>query len=251
VAHLPRILLVGVLAAAQLLGCATDGRKPTSVLAGTPARNLLILPLNLAAVMPSQLDSLGPIVWEELEIYLRAQGKELKTLNKRQAKLFWLSSVNTVRAGEKGARAGYDDAARELVLELAKHAEFDTVIAPSLHIREARIYGRNASWDGVKRSLEVEAYGAAARGLSMNTTLEGVAPAASLHAVVLDARGNKLQEALGGIELLVSVHVMRRQSGEPVFEFLTRTDPFSDRAHVREAIAHALAPFIEPADGSD
>ena len=62
-----------------------------------------------------------------------------------------------------------------------------------------------------------------------------------------DANGEKLQEGIGGIELLVRVHVTRKRStGEAVYQYLTRPDPFSNRAHVRQAIALALSPLLPP-----
>jgi hypothetical protein len=219
------------------------------VLAGSAAQNLLILPLNVTAIMPPDLEAMSSFVWKELEIYLRAHGKQLKTAAFRDARRLWLGSLRQARAGEKGARAGFDDAARELVLELAKHAEFDTLIVPSLFIRKAPISGTSASWDGVRRPLEFEKDSREVRRILANTPLVGVAPAASLHAVVLDAKGNELQEALGGLELLVRVRVLRRldsPTSQPTFEFVTRTDLFASREHVREGIAKALAPFLPP-----
>jgi hypothetical protein len=230
VARLPGFLAAAFVLA-HLLGCASAPRKERSVLAGSAAQDLLILPLNVTAIMPPELEALSSFVWTELEIYLRAHGKRLKTASFRDARRLWLSSIRQVRAGEKGARAGFDDAARALVLELAKHAEFDTVIVPSLFIRKARISGNSATWDGVERSLEFEESRRDARSILANTPLVGAAPAASLHAVVLDAKGNKIQEAKGGLELLV---------------LATRTDLFANREHVREGVAEALAPFLPP-----
>jgi hypothetical protein len=199
--------------------------------------------------MPQELEALSPFVWKELEIYLRAHGKQLKTASFRDARRLWLGSIRRVRAGEKGARAGFDDAARALVLELAKHAEFDTVILPCLFIRKAHISGRTASWDGVQRPLEFEETSSSAGRIPANAPLVGEAPAASIHAVVLDAEGNKLQEAKGGLELLVSVRVLSRlgaPNNQPVLEFATRTDLFANREYLREGIARALAPFLPP-----
>lgn len=219
------------------------------MLAGGEAQNLLILPLNVTAIMPPELGAMSSFVWTELEIYLRAQGKQLKTASFRDARRLWLGSIRQVRAGEKGARAGFDDAARALVLELAKHAEFDTVIVPSLFIRKAFISGNSATWDGVERPLEFEESSRPARHILANTPLVGAARAASLHAVVLDAKGNKLQEATGGLELLVRVRVqggLGSLTSKPTLEFTTRTDLFANREHVREGIAEALAPFLPP-----
>ncbi len=207
-------------------------------------RVFLILPLNVAAVMPPEFESLSPIIWKELELYLREQGKELKTISREAARNLWLRSIRTVRAGEKGARAGYDDAARALVLELRKHAAFDALIAPSLFVREARISNRFARWDGVERAVEFEGSGLAAWSL-VATPLEGAAPAASLHVAVFDANGDKLHEAQGGLELLVRVEVATQEgSGQPSFQFATRTDLFANREHVHEGISLAFSSFL-------
>jgi hypothetical protein len=242
-----RSIAAGLLALAQLFGCATS--KPGGerfVLAGSAAQNVLVLPLNVATLMPPELVSLGPIVWEELETYLQAPGRRLTTVSHEVARRFWLSSIRQVRAGQNGAQPGFDDAARVLVARLAQHVEFDTVIAASLSVRPALVEGPVASWDGVERPVEVEAYGNA-RGLAHGGEMKGSAAAASLHAVVWDASGEKLQEGIGGIELLVRVHVTRKRStGEVFYQYLTRPDPFSNRAHLRQALELALSPLLPP-----
>jgi hypothetical protein len=237
------VWLAAGLVAAHLLACASDPQHERSVLAGNPARSLLILPLNVSAVMPTELEAASPVVWEELEIYLRAQGKELKTVSFPDARKLWLQSINEVRAAN--ARAGYDDAARVLVGKLSRHAEFDAVIAPSLYLRPAPIAGRSASWDGVERPLEIEGM---AR-LPADLPLEGAAPAASLHVVVFDTQGNKLQEVIAGLELLVRVRVMRKRGTSPdalSLRYTPRENVFASREHVQEGISKALAPFLPP-----
>ncbi len=216
------------------------------MLLGVENRVFLILPLNVAAVMPPVLEPFSPILWEELELYLRAHDMQLKTVPWQVARNLWVRSIQQARVGEKGARAGYDDAARALALELRKHAEFDAMIAPSLFIREAQISNRAARWDGVHRELEFAARGLEARNLAA-TPLEGVAPAASLHVAVFDAKGEKLHEAKGGLELLVRVRVEGRDaSGLPSFHFTTRSNLFENREHVREGIAAAFTPLLPP-----
>jgi hypothetical protein len=236
-------LVVAGLVAAQLLGCASAPRSERSVLAGNPAQSLLILPLNVAAVMPPELEAASPVVWQELELYLRAQGKELKTVSFQAARSLWIASIREARAAD--ARAGYDHAARVLVGKLSRHADFDAVIAPSLYLRHARIAERSASWDGVERPLEFDAK----ERLPADFPLEGVAPAASLHAVVLDPQGNKLQEVISGLELVVGVRVLRdraRSADRVTLQFVPRTDLFATREHLREGIAKALAPYLPP-----
>jgi hypothetical protein len=237
------------LIAASVLACASPPPKQRSVLAGGAAGNLLILPLNATAIMSPELEDLSSVVWSELESYLRADGKRLRTAAFADARRLWLHSIQQARAGENGARAGFDEAARLLVLELAKHADFDTVIIPSLFVREAPISGDTASWDGVERSLEFERNAREARGAPADTTFVGVAPAASLHAVVLDAEGNELQDAVGGLELLVRVRVketLGSPTDGPDLEFTPRKAPFAKPENVREGITVALAPFFLP-----
>ena len=237
-------LVGGLLCVAlQGSGCASAPTKGRSVLAGNPARNLLILPLNVAAVMPAELEAASPVVWEELEVYLRAQGKELKTVAFRDARRLWLASIHEARAAD--AHAGYDEAARLLVGKLSEHADFDAVIAPSLFLREAKIEGRSASWDGVERPLRIDAKAP----LPADLPLEGVAPASSLHAVVLDPDGNRLQEAIAGLELLVDVRVLGQRgwtADEVTLQFVPRTELFTDRERLQQGIARALAPFLPP-----
>ena len=238
--------LAAAIALAYLLGCASAPRRVRTVLLGKENRVFLILPLNVAAVMPPELESFSPIVWKQLELYLRAQGKQLKTISRQAARSLWVRNIHQVRAGEKGARAGFDDAARALALELQDYADFDAMIAPSLFVREAHILNRSARWDGIERELEFEARGLEARGLA-STPLKGAAPGASIHVVVFDAKGEKLHEAQGGLELLVRVRVVgnNRTSG-PTFQFATRTDLFGNLEHVREGISEAFAPFLPP-----
>ena len=247
VARFPAFLIVA-LAAASLLACASPPPKARSVLAGNAARSLLILRLNTTAPMSAELEPLSDFVWSELETYLRAEGKQLRTAPLGAARRIWLDSIQQARAGEKGAAAGFDDAARLLVLELAKHADFDTVIVPSLFIREASISGNTAGWDGVVRELEFEQNGSTPRQISEHSSFVGVAPAASLHAVVLDADGNKLQDSIGGLELLVRVRAKRinRPANLEELDFAPHVGPFVNRENIREGITEALAPFFLP-----
>ncbi|MDJ0851822.1 MAG: hypothetical protein QNK04_25875 [Myxococcota bacterium] len=237
-----------------LLACASEPTGPSrAVLMGNENRVFMILPLNVAAAMPQELNGLSPVIWKQLELYLRRQGKELKTISRTAARNLWIRSIRTARAADRGA--GYDDAARLLALELAKHTDFDVLVTPSLFLREARISNRTARWDGVVRDLEFDIEGLEARTLASSTPLEGVAPAASLHVAVFDAAGEKLHEAQGGLDVLVRVvvRVDRRDPGavtalapEPHFEFVTRTDVFTDKTHLREGFDAAFISFLPP-----
>ncbi len=235
------ILTVTVtIASASLLACASKPKGRT-VLAGGSSVNLLVLPLNVTRSLPQELEGLSSLVWGELEAYLGTGGKRLKTVASSDARQLWLSSVKKVRSG--GPRVDFDDAVRALVLELTQHAEFDTVIIPSLFVREAPISGDKVTWDGVERSLEFRRAGRVVESDSVDTSFVGVAPVASLRIVVLDVEGEKLQDAKGGLEALVFVRV--RETGSDL-KFAPRKRLDGNRENVREAIALALSPYFLP-----
>jgi hypothetical protein len=231
---------------ASALGCTSDPSKERTVLLESKDELFLILPLNVAAVMPSALEGESPIVWTELEHYLRAHGKRLQTISRKAARNLWLKSIQQVRSGEKGARAGYDDASRALAQELVKYVEFDAMIVPSLFARTATISDRSARWDGIERSVDIEVRGLRDETLT-EIPLEGTAPAASFHVAVFDAKGEKLHEAQGGLELLVRVRVLgENPSGQPSLQFTPRRALFESRDHVREGITAAFIPYLPP-----
>jgi hypothetical protein len=247
-----RSFAIALFAIAQLLCVAgTAPAEPREILAGIDADVeppvLLFLPLNVSVVMPAELKARSSLVQEAIAAYLTEQPYKLKTIAFEAARGLWLASIRAVRSGDKGARAGYDDAARAFVQELAKHAEFDHVIVPSLYLREAPVVRGVGEWDEVRRILKVTAEGAENRKRIAATPFDGVAPAASLHAAVFDGEGEKLQEKLGGLDLIARVFVPRKpdaETGAPAVDFLPRDDFFSDPEQLREGIALALAPFL-------
>jgi hypothetical protein len=242
--------LIAILAAASLLACASANAptKSRSVLAGNAARNVLILPLNTTSIQSPELAELSDLVWSEIETYLRAGSRQLQSASMRDARSLWLSSIKQARSGANNARAGFDEAAPLLARELAKHADFDALIIPSLFVREAPISGKAASWDGVERLLEFERNGRSTEGLYVDDEYVGNAPAASLHVVILDADGVELQESVGGLELLIRVRAKKvlGPAKRPVLEFAPYTGPFTNAEHIREGITEALAPLFLP-----
>jgi len=225
---------------AFLLACASKPKGRT-ILAGGTSVNLLVLPLNVTRPLPQELERLSSLVWVELEVYLGTGGKRLKTVAISDARTLWLDSVQKTRSG--GTRADFDDAVRALVLDLTQYAEFDTVIMPSLFVREAPIAGDKVTWDGVERSLEFRRGGREVESSEVDTSFVGVAPVASLRIVVLNVGGEQIQDATGGLEPLVFVRVKETGSG---LKFAPRKRLDQNPENVREGIAEALSPYFLP-----
>lgn len=234
--------------AALAVACAVPLQNDASIQAGRSARVLMVLPLNLSMPMPEGLGDRSSAVWQELVSYLRAHGKQLKTVSYRDARRLWLASVERVRRLEESGEADYDDAASVFVVELGRHTEFDAAIAPSLFIQQASMIGMHASWDGVTRAIEIRRDNRTI--LRPAVSGSSTARAASLHVVVLDADGHKLQEGQGGLDLLVRARVdegFGRIVGAHFWLFESRLDFFGDRSHLRQGIAQALQPFLPAA----
>jgi len=233
-------ILTVTIAFMTLLACASKPKGRT-ILAGGVSVNLLILPLNVTRPLPQELEGLSSVVWRELEDYLGTGGKRLKTVNPADARDLWRSSVYKARSA--GTRADFGDSVREFVLELTRHAEFDTVILPSLFVREAPISGDKVIWDGVERFLEFRRGSRVVESSSVDTSFEGAAPVSSLRILVLDIKGEKIQDSTGGLEPLVFVRVGAAGSR---LKFVPRKRLDENSENVREAIVEALSPYFLP-----
>jgi len=247
-----RTNLVGTaLALLLVLACAgtsaDSASEPRSVIAGTAVKNAVILPINVTTVTPVDLEPPLSPVWAGIDDYLRANAVKLRTIDFKVARQFWLGSIKQVRERPGGSETGFDDAARVLIKKLSAHAEFDTLLVPTVYLTEAPIEQNQATWDGVTRTVRVESNSLAGTAVAEEVPLEGLAPAASLHMVVLDADGNRIQEGRGGLDLMVDVRVKHNPYGEtdePIFQYIPRADALADPAHVREGIALSLSPFL-------
>lgn len=236
---------ISVLAGLLLLVAGAESpAEPTEpeVLVGNTSEAVLVLPLNVVTEMPARLAQPSAIVWEDLTGYLQEQGVQLKTARMSDARGLWRDSIRRAREQEGTESAGFESALRLLVKALARHADFATVIVPSLLLREAPIKNRRAEWDGVSRSVEFRAASPETRRLALLTRFEGQAPGASLHVVILDAEGRTLQDTIRGLELLAVVRVVE-DPNEP-FVYENRRDLFQDHGATRESIVQLLAPFV-------
>jgi hypothetical protein len=207
-----------------------------------------MLPLNVVATLPTELEEQADLVWKELEVYLEAHGRRLQTVRLLDARRLWLDSIRQAQA-EGASERGFEASLRVLALALTQHAEFDALIVPSLFLQQARMVGKSATWGGVRRRIEVVGEHLNAGSIVLQTSLSGTIQAASLHVVVLDAQGEEVHEGMGGLDLVQHIHLLGKESDSIFkrgFVLEWRPNPFESRAHLREGIAEAFDPFLRP-----
>lgn len=231
-----------VVAALALAACAsTPGPSEPGVL-GPGSERVVVAPLNLTVRAPAELAGKGDPVWDELLQTLLARDKQVAVVEPASARALWIEATGDVDLSDRSlaletARSGF---ARLLAAQRA----YDVLVVPSLVMRSARVRGRHASWDGVRRSAldPWEAPGVSIDGLPAAVgavEVSGTISAASLHVAVLDSEGRLLYEGVGGLALARSP---QRQGSFGSWSFEPLPEPFADREQIREGIEIALAP---------
>ena len=134
---------------------------------------------------------------------------------------------------------------------------FDVLVIPSLVYRDARIrpVPRHVEWDGVQRTLKLVGYFHKHGSLSMTTgDFRGKMAAISLHLGVYDASGTQVFDSFGGLDLVHEVDIGTPGRTEdltvrpelPTYEFRLMRSRLSDREAIREGIAMAFTPYLDP-----
>jgi hypothetical protein len=134
-------------------------------------------------------------------------------------------------------RALLDAAARSLIEAYRSQGHrFDALLLSYLESRIVTISGSSASWDGVKRRVEIDR----SKGGKDLWKWPNHEPAAclSLRVVAYTGDGQRLFERYGGLEV---VHQYRLRD----LAQIVRWDLFLDRAALREGIEIALAPVFQ------
>jgi len=109
---------------------------------------------------------------------------------------------------------------------------------PSLVYRKARVTGRHASWDGVRRRVTLHTRTVVGENLH-TTDWSGRISALSLHAVVFTPEGRRVFQGWGGIDLVHDAVLTRRGSHERSL-LLLQQQLIENPEHVREGGALAL-----------
>jgi hypothetical protein len=237
-----------ILAAAALAALAcTSAPTPSSEQAATTlgSGRILVVPFNLALRVPVELQDVDQPVWYELLRHFQARDRYLTVVEPVDAELLWMDAIAELQ--QSGTAPDLSMASAHFARRLDEQVDYGLLLMPSLVLRSARVQGRHAYWDGVRRRLPV-------RGIPMHGPiieiglpgnnpgvwgLSGSIAAASLHVAVLDTAGRLLYQGLGGLDVLQEATLDQGAPGE-TWQLVSREAPFADAEAVREGIALAF-----------
>jgi len=243
-AKITPILAAAALAALACAGAPTPSAEQAAAITSGPGR-VLVVPLNLALRVPAELEDVDEPVWYELLRHFQAQDRYVTVIAPVDAKLLWMDTMAELE--QPGATRDLSTASAHFARRLAEHTDYGLLLMPSLVLRSARIHGRHAYWDGVRRRLHV-------RGTPMHSPiveiglpgsnpgvwgLSGRVSAASLHVALLSSDGRLLYQGLGGLDLLQEASLDRRAASE-TWQLALRKAPFADVEALRQGIALAF-----------
>jgi hypothetical protein len=229
-----------------------DGGGPGSL-------RVVVAPMNLPIQLPPDLEDAVDPVTKELIRYLKAHGARVSTIFESDAWSLWRDAAEAVQEGREGEP---DLAAVASVFSraLAGESRFDLLLLPSLVYREAKVTGRHAQWDGVRRRIRFRVRSGVPLGRAQpipdpvdssdRSTAGPVVPdyrgqitGLSLHTLIFTPEGTGVFQGFGGLDLVHDTVQRREGAGESSFLRL-HSQLLDNPEHVREGIALALDPYL-------
>ena len=223
------------------------------------ALRVVVAPMNLAVPLAADLEDAVEPVSEEVIRYLQAQGVRVAVIWSPDAATLWREAAEAVQA-RRDAPPEFAQVASVFAQALADHADYDVLLLPSLVFRDARVQGRFAHWDGVRRRIRVRVRSGTSLGraesipdpvASTDRSAGTVTPdwrgsitGLSIHALVLTPEGRGVFQGFGGLDLVHDPVKAREGSPDPPLLHLHST-MLKSSDHVREGIALALDPYLE------
>lgn len=204
---------------------------------------VVIVPLNLGVRATSEVEPGVDPVWREILSHFAARQTPATALERKSAAALWAEVMAEVRAKPN---ADVYEAYAIFARRISDQVEYSAIVFPSLVTRAARISGKTAAWDGVRRDVELA--GSDTVGTVMGSDLviasagvRGEIAAASLHVAVLSPTGELRFEGAGGLSLLQALEEDRSASkGGMQVAVEMRHDAFADPSELREGIEAAF-----------
>jgi hypothetical protein len=204
---------------------------------------VVIVPLNLGVRATTEVEPGVEPVWREILSHFSSRTQPATALERQSAAALWAEVMAEVRAKPN---ADVYEAYALFARRIADQVEYSAIVFPSLVTRAARIQGKTAAWDGVRRDVELA--GSETVGTVMGSDLlitsagvRGEIAAASLHVAVLSSDGDLRFEGAGGLALLQELDKDGdvAKGGKQVAVEL-RQDAFADPGELREGVEVAF-----------
>jgi len=226
------------------------GGSANTLLSGQPGapgiQKFLVCPPNMLIALPAEVqEGIGP-VRQQIEAYLRFQGRDVQTLNLFEAQQAFAKSLASAK--EAGA---IERTIPLFAAALAQSHPFDALVMPSILLHKTRVTENNGQWDGVSRDMRMvnlpKLPTADQDWLAESLRVSGISgdvPVTSVHVVVYSPGGERVFEGRGGLEFLYEVDLANARKYQ--WKFRARNDLFQDVDRLREAIEVAFDPFLTP-----
>lgn len=203
---------------------------------------VVLVPPNLGIRAEAEVEPGVDPVWRELLSHFAARPQPATALERQSAAALWNEVMAEVRAQpDPDVYKAYALFARRI----ADQVDYTAIVFPSLVTRAARVQGETASWDGVRRHVDLMIPGTlnAVTGSDLLVASKGVRgeiAAASLHVAVLSPDGELRFEGAGGLSLLQEVDENADVRGEAKVKVALRPDAFADVSELREGVEAAF-----------
>jgi hypothetical protein len=203
---------------------------------------VVLVPLNLGVRATPEVEPGVEPVWREILSHFAAQKQPATALERKSAGALWNEVMIEVRAQpEPDVYKAYALFARRI----ADQVDYSAIVFPSLVTRAARVQGEIASWDGVRRHLELAQPETLGSGIGSDLLVStkgvrGEIAAASLHVAVLSPDGELRFEGAGGLSLLQELDKKEEVRGDAQVGVELRQNAFADAAELREGVEAAF-----------
>lgn len=236
-------MLLGLGASVLWLAASAESgeRRPAALGSG----RVVVVPVNLAVRAVAEVEPGIEPVWRALLQYFASAEKPVIALDRNDARALWIEvMVEAKKAGEgDDLYAAYARFARRV----GDQAEFESIIFPTLVTHSARVTGRVAHWDGVRRQVEVPGQFSESIDTFRDGKIwvnrhgaTGELAAASLHIAVLSPKGELRYEGRGGLVLLQELVAPKKKNDDLELTAVMRKDPFAAPDQLREGIGAAF-----------
>jgi len=216
-------------------------RRPEASVAG----RVVLVPVNLAVRAVAEVEPGVEPVWRAMLEYFASEYEHAIALDRKDATALWTEVV--VEARKEGRRDDLYAAYARFARSVGEQVEFDTIVFPTLVTLPAKLSGRVAKWDGVRRQVDIpglfnesiDTYREGKIWLSRHGAT-GELAAASLHIAAMSPEGELRYEGRGGLVLLQELVEPRKKTDEVELTAVMRKEPFAATDQLREGIVAAF-----------